>query len=86
MTRLLYQSMFIFNGFFIFGTPDAFFEGDIIIKVNYFNGDYDLIKRAVQVYCRSGVTEGGSRVTFDSGQFNALIDDFLTETQPVPAP
>ena len=72
--------------FFVLGTPDTFLEGDIMIKVNYLNGDYDLIKRTKQVYYRAGATEGGSRVTFDKEQFNALIDDYLPKTASTPVP
>ncbi|MBE6926556.1 MAG: hypothetical protein E7461_06895 [Ruminococcaceae bacterium] len=69
--------------FFIFGSPDVMFEGDIIIKVNYFNGDYDLLKESRQYFCRSGIYKAG-RVTFDREQFKALIDDYLTETESIP--
>lgn len=69
--------------FFILGDPDGMFEGDIVIKVNYFNGDYDLLKESRQFFYRSGIYESGL-VTFDREQFKALIDDYLPETASTP--
>ena len=71
--------------FFIFGSPDVMYEGDIIIKVNYFNGDYDLLKESRQYFCRSGIYKSG-RVTFDREQFKALIDDYLPKTASTAVP
>ena len=42
--------------FFLLGDPDVFFDGDVAIRVNYHNGDYDLLKCKVQKFYRSGVS------------------------------
>ena len=71
--------------FFLLGDPDVFFDGDVAIRVNYHNGDYDLLKCKVQKFYRSGVSASG-RVSFKQDQFNALIDDYLPETASTPVP
>ena len=62
---------------FILGTPGTLFEGDILIKVNYLNGDYDLVKSTVQIYYRSGKAQGGGYVTFNQEEYDKLIADYL---------
>lgn len=68
--------------FFIFGDPDVFFNGDVAIRINYLNGDYDLIKCKIQNFYRSGVCESG-RVSFNQDQFDALINDYLPKAENI---
>lgn len=62
---------------FILGTPMSLYEGDVLIKVNYINRDYDLVKSTVQIYFRSGAANGGKYVRFNQKQYDALISDYL---------
>ena len=68
--------------FFIFGDPDVFINGDVAIRINYLNGDYDLIKCKIQNFYRSGVCESG-RVSFNQDQFDALINDYLPKAENI---
>ena len=59
-----------------FGDPYQLDEGYISIKINYNNGDFDLLYYDSQWLNRSGVNQNGYFV-FDEKQFNDLIEDFL---------
>ena len=58
--------------------PPVLNENDIVIKIDYLNGDYDLIHQDAQCFCRSGQIEGG-HYFFEDDQFNALISGYLAE-------
>ena len=48
----------------------------IVIKVNYVNGDFDLIHPDAQCFNRSGVNNYGY-FFFDDEQFNDLVSDYI---------
>ena len=50
----------------------------VVIRIDYLNGDYDLLHPDAQCFNRSGVNHSGF-FFFDDEQFYALIDDYLTE-------
>ena len=50
----------------------------VVIRINYFNGDYDLIHPNAQCFNRGGTNNYGY-FFFDSNQFNKLISDYFTE-------
>lgn len=52
---------------------------DVVIRINYTNGDYDLVKCDAQYCYRSGVGASGPDFFFDEEQFNSLISDYLEE-------
>ena len=58
--------------------PPVLNENDTVIKIDYLNGDYDLIHQDAQCFCRSGQIEGG-HYFFEDDQFNALISGYLAE-------
>ena len=58
------------------GTPHVMNVEDIIIRIEYQNGDYELISRGVQCFCRSGTFTDGHFV-FDESEFEALIEKYL---------
>lgn len=60
------------------GDPGRLEDLYVVIKVNYSNGDYDLIHPDAQWFHRAGVNRDGF-FFFDDEQFNALISDYLTE-------
>ena len=48
----------------------------IVIKIDYSNGDFDLIHPDAQWFNRSGSNQSGY-FFFDDGQFNSLISDYV---------
>ena len=48
----------------------------IVIKIDYSNGDFDLIHPDAQCFNRSGSNQYGY-FFFDDGQFNSLISDYV---------
>ena len=50
----------------------------VVIKIDYRNGDFDLIFSDAQSFNRSGENQYGY-FFFDDEQFNALISDYITE-------
>lgn len=57
--------------------PGQLYVGDKVIKIEYRNGDYDLLDDGAQYLHRSGENQYGYW-TFDSEQYNALIADYLS--------
>lgn len=53
------------------------YEGDVVIRIQYKNGDYDKIGKVVSTYKRSGVTNYGN-FNYNVEQFDTLISDYLT--------
>ena len=49
-----------------------------VIRIDYRNGDFDLIYSDAQSFNRSGENQYGY-FFFDDEQFNALISDYITE-------
>ena len=49
-----------------------------VIKINYKNGDYDLLYRDAQTYKRVGIYQTGY-FFFDEKEFDSLISDYLQE-------
>lgn len=60
------------------GDPGRLHEQYIVIKINYNNGDFDLIYPNAQWFNRSGVNQNGY-FFFDQEQFNALIADYMPD-------
>ena len=60
------------------GEPSQLDINYIVIRIDYHNGDYDLLYHYAQWFNRSGVNNYGY-FFFDDEQFNALIADYLTE-------
>ena len=52
----------------------------VVIKINYHNGDYDLIHSDAQWFNRSGTNQVGY-FFFDEEQFNTLISDYTKTMQ-----
>lgn len=50
----------------------------IVIKIDYSNGDFDLIHPDAQCFNRSGVNQYGY-FFFDDEQFHSLISDYINE-------
>lgn len=59
-----------------FGEPSQLDEGYFVIRIEYNNGDYDLLYSNAQWFNRSGVNQNGY-FFFDEEQFNLLISDYL---------
>ena len=62
------------------GDPGWLNQGDVVIRIDYQNGDYDLIHPNVQKLNRSGVNHNGY-FFFDKNEFDSLISDYLTESE-----
>lgn len=60
------------------GEPSQMDVQYIVIKIDYRNGDFDLIHPDAQWFNRSGVNQYGY-FFFDDEQFNALISYYITE-------
>ena len=58
------------------GDPLCLEEGYIVIKINYLNGDFDLLYPNAQWFNRDGEKQTGY-FFFDKEQFNALVADYL---------
>ena len=64
-----------------FGAPGSLFSGYIVIKIDYINGNCDLLYRNAQVFFESDTARYG-HIFFDKEQFNALISDYLPDYKP----
>lgn len=60
------------------GEPQQMDIGYIVIRVNYNNGDFDLIHPDAQWFNSSGTNQYGY-FFFDDEQFNSLISDYINE-------
>lgn len=60
------------------GDPQQMDVQYIVIKIDYSNGDFDLIHPDAQCFNRSGVNQYGY-FFFDDEQFNSLISDYIKE-------
>lgn len=60
------------------GEPSQMDIGYVVIRIDYLNGDYDLLYSNAQCFNRSGVNQYGF-FFFDEEQFNELISNYLTE-------
>ena len=58
------------------GEPGWLKTGYTVIRVDYLNGDYDLLYANAQWFHRDGVSQNGY-VFFDKNQFDTLISDYL---------
>ena len=58
------------------GDPGVLWSGYTVIKIDYSNGDYDLIYHNAQWFHRSGKTNNGY-FFFDEKQMNDLISKYL---------
>lgn len=58
------------------GEPKQFNEGYTVIRIEYFNGDYDLIYSNAQWFNRAGTNQNGY-FFFDKTQFDEFISDYL---------
>jgi len=66
------------SSFVIFGDPSYLSAGHVVIKINYFNGDYDMLYRDLQCKNRSGTNHSGY-VIFDAEQFSELVRSCLVK-------
>ena len=62
------------------GDPGTFKIDSVVIKIEYSQGDYDLLCANAQMFHRSGEDRAGF-FFFDKEAFDALIADYLTETE-----
>ena len=60
------------------GDPRQMNVQNIVIRIDYHNGDFDLIHTDAQCFNRSGTNQYGY-FFFDDEQFNALISDYILE-------
>ena len=60
------------------GDPCQMNEGYIVIRIDYRNGDFDLIHPDAQCFNRSGANRYGY-FFFDDEQFETLISDYVKE-------
>lgn len=60
------------------GDPQQMDEQYVVIRIDYNNGDFDLIHPDAQCFNRSGVNQYGY-FFFNDEQFDALISNYLTE-------
>lgn len=60
------------------GDPTTFYEEFTVIKINYMNGDYDLVHWYAQLFKRAGAYKTGY-FFFDEKEFDSLISDYLQE-------
>lgn len=58
------------------GDPQTMWAQYIVIKIDYYSGDFDLIHPDAQCFNRSGKNHLGF-FFFNDAQFNALISDYL---------
>ena len=58
------------------GDPGRMHEQYVVIKIDYHNGDFDLIYPKAQWFNRSGVNQDGF-FFFDKQQFDTLIADYV---------
>lgn len=65
---------------FMWGEPFVLEIGFTVIRIEYLNGDYDLIDSYVQSKKRGDEKLSG-RLIFDKEQFEALISEYVTEEQ-----
>lgn len=62
------------------GEPSVLEEGNIVVRVEFSNGDYDLIYHNIQLKHRSGTNHTGY-IFFDEKQFKELISQ--SEDEPL---
>lgn len=60
------------------GEPMTMYTGDVVIKIDYRNGDFDLIHSFSQLFSRSGEINQGYFV-FRKEPFESLISDYIAE-------
>lgn len=64
----------------MWGEPFVLEIGFTVIRIEYLNGDYDLIDSYVQSKKRGDEKLSG-RLIFDKEQFEALISEYVTKEQ-----
>lgn len=60
------------------GDPRQMKNGYVVVRIEYHNGDFDLLHSDAQCFNRSGVNNYGY-FFFDDAQFNKLISDYSLE-------
>ena len=60
------------------GEPRILNMQELVIRIEYFNGDYDLMNWRAQNFYHSGTIQIGYFV-FDDEEFNALISDYMPQ-------
>lgn len=60
----------------VWNDPKPLSDGAIVIKIDYVNGDFDLLDSNAQRFNRNGKNNYGHYV-FDEEQFDSLIVDYL---------
>lgn len=61
---------------YVWNDPRPLMEGDIVIKIDYLDGGYDLIRRTYQVFVRNEGTNV-RHFAFNRKQFETLIVEYL---------
>ena len=62
------------------GEPSQMDMGCVVIRIDYLNGDYDLLYPNAQCFHRSGVNQYGY-FFFDKEQFDEQISDYITDNE-----
>jgi hypothetical protein len=60
------------------GEPSQMDEGYIVIRIDYLNGDFDLLYPNAQCFNKEGTNHYGY-FFFDKEQFNSLVSDYTKE-------
>lgn len=60
------------------GDPRVLPMGDVVIKINYLNGDFDLLHPDAQTWYRSGEYQSGF-FFFDDDQFGDLVRSYYND-------
>ena len=63
------------NHITIFGDPHVVAEGDVVIRIEFQNGDWEIVACGTQRSCRSGEFITGPFI-FDKDEFYALIEEY----------
>ena len=57
------------------GAPYVMRVGDVVIRIEFRNGDWEFVSWGTQAYCRSGKLGDGPFI-FDEDEFYALIEEY----------
>lgn len=66
---------------FIFGSPNFLQLGNLVIKINYRNSDYDVISADAQHFYHSDGCDYGD-FAFDCDEFIALVREYVPDWDP----
>ena len=60
------------------GDPRTMYESYVVVRIEYINGDFDLLHPDAQCFYKNGTNNYGY-FFFDDEQFEALISDYMPE-------